>query len=316
MKRPHVIGSMLAVSTAIAAIAAVVLSGVSPVPLAAQAQPALVIDGGTLIDGNGGAPVADAVVVVQGNRITAVGRRGQTTIPAGAQVIRADGKFILPGLWDSQVSYNWYYAEPMLNSGITSTIDVGIAGEIAKGSGRSVPGVDLGAAVIAAGQAGILLNGGGHPMAAGFTVQRSRLAELAEFLRARIAPSFRESPGLRDLALDGALATAAATPALLERLEGAGPFGAGNAEPRFAVPAAAIVKADPVGDGHVRVILGGGNGGGRLKAIAFRSLDTPVGQALLSARGMAMHLAGHLRADTWQGRTEAQLVIEDAAPVA
>ena len=130
MKRPHVIGSMLAVSTANAAIAAVVLSGVSPVPLAAQAQPALVIDGGTLIDGNGGAPVADAVVVVQGNRITAVGRRGQTTIPAGAQVIRADGKFILPGLWDSQVSYNWYYGEVMLNYGITSTIDVGIAGEI------------------------------------------------------------------------------------------------------------------------------------------------------------------------------------------
>ena len=195
-------------------------------------------------------------------------------------------------------------------------IVVGIAGEIAKGSGRSVPGVDLGAAVIAAGQAGILLNGGGHPMAAGFTVQRSRLAELAEFLRASIAPSFRESPGLRDLALDGALTAAAATPALLERLEAAGPFGAGNAEPRFAVPAAAIVKADPVGDGHVRVILGGGNGGGRLKAIAFRSLDTPVGQALLSARGRAMHLAGHLRADTWQGRTEAQLVIEDAAPAA
>lgn len=96
----------------------------------AQAAPALVIDGGTLIDGNGGAPVADAVVVVQGDRITGVGRRGQLAVPPGAQVIRADGKFILPGLWDSQVSYNWYYGEVMLNYGITSTIDVGIAGEI------------------------------------------------------------------------------------------------------------------------------------------------------------------------------------------
>lgn len=190
-----------------------------------------------------------------------------------------------------------------------------IDGETAKGSGRSVTGVDLGAAVIAAAQAGLLLNGGGHRMAAGLTVHTARIGELADFLRARIAPSFHESPGLRDLAFDGALAVHAATPDLLARLDGAGPFGAGNSEPRFAIPAAFVVKAEPVGDGHVRVILGGGSGGGRLKAIAFRSLETPVGQALLSARGSALHVAGHLRADTWQGAVQAQLVIEDAAPL-
>ena len=126
-----IIGRRLAlVLGAFAAIAATFASDVI-VPVGAQGQPgALVIDGGTLIDGNGGTPVTDAVVVIQGNRISSVSRRGQATIPAGAQVIRADGKFILPGLWDSQVSYNWYYAEVMLNYGITSTIDVGIAGEI------------------------------------------------------------------------------------------------------------------------------------------------------------------------------------------
>jgi hypothetical protein len=100
--------------------------------LPAQAQqPAVVIEGGTLIDGNGGAPVPDSIVVIQGNRITAVGRRGQTTVPAGAQVINAAGKFVLPGLWDGQVSYNWYYGEIMLNNGITATIDVGNSGELA-----------------------------------------------------------------------------------------------------------------------------------------------------------------------------------------
>jgi hypothetical protein len=92
---------------------------------------ALVIEGGTLIDGNGGAPVRDAVVIIQGNRITGVSRKGgQATYPAGAQVIKADGKFILPGLWDAQTIYNWYYAEPMLNYGITSTIGIGNSGEI------------------------------------------------------------------------------------------------------------------------------------------------------------------------------------------
>jgi imidazolonepropionase-like amidohydrolase len=119
------IGAAVAAGALTAVFAAVLSPGVD----AQQAGP-LVIDGGTLIDGNGGTPITDAVVIIQGDRIATVGRRGQTTIPANAQVIRADGKYILPGLWDSQVSYQWYFAEPMLNAGITSTIDVGIAGEI------------------------------------------------------------------------------------------------------------------------------------------------------------------------------------------
>jgi len=102
-----------------------------PVGLAAQVQqPPLVIEGGTLIDGNGGPPAPNAVVVIEGSRITNVSRVGQASYPANAQVIDARGKFILPGLWDAMVSYQWYYGEVMLNHGITSTIDVGIAGEI------------------------------------------------------------------------------------------------------------------------------------------------------------------------------------------
>jgi hypothetical protein len=109
---------------------AIVFATFIAVTLVGQGPPPLVIEGGTLIDGNGGAPVPDAVVVIEGNRITSVSRRGQATIPPNADIIRADGKYILPGLWDSQVSYNWYYGEVMLNYGITSTIDVGIAGEV------------------------------------------------------------------------------------------------------------------------------------------------------------------------------------------
>ncbi len=103
-----------------------------PAQLTAQAQqPAVVIEGGTLIDGNGGAPVRDAVVIIQGNRITAVSRKGQTQYPPNAQVINADGKFILPGLWDGQMSYNWYFGEVMLQYGITASIDVGNSSEVA-----------------------------------------------------------------------------------------------------------------------------------------------------------------------------------------
>src|SRR4051812_22616732 len=95
--------------------------------VSAQApQPApLAIAGGTLIDGNGGAPVPDSVVIIQGNTIAAVGRKGQVMVPANSRVVDATGKFVLPGLWESQAAYSWYFGEAMLNHGITSSIDVG-----------------------------------------------------------------------------------------------------------------------------------------------------------------------------------------------
>jgi single-stranded-DNA-specific exonuclease len=185
-------------------------------------------------------------------------------------------------------------------------------GEAAKGSGRSIAGVDLGGAVTAARQAGLLINGGGHAMAAGLTVASARIEELADFLAGRVADQVAAAATADSLGLDGALSVGGATPELLEILESAGPYGAGNPEPRFAVPGARIVRADVVGADHVRCILAGGEGG-RLKAIAFRSLESPVGQALLNARGGALHVAGHLRADTWRGETGVQLFIDDAA---
>jgi len=95
-------------------------------------QPSVfVIEGGTLIDGNGGAPVQDSVVVIQGNKIASVSRKGQGAYPANAWIIKADGKYVLPGLFDSQNSYSWYFGEAMLNHGVTSTIDVGTTGETA-----------------------------------------------------------------------------------------------------------------------------------------------------------------------------------------
>ena len=115
------------------------------------------------------------------------------------------------------------------------------------------------------------------------------------------------------LELDGALDCAGCTVDLIETLKQIGPFGAGNAEPRFAVSAARIVKADVVGQGHVRLILAG-QGGQRLKAIAFRSADSDMGLALLRSAGSTFHLAGTLRADSWQGSVSVQMIIDDAAP--
>ena len=187
-------------------------------------------------------------------------------------------------------------------------------GAVAKGSARSVPGVDVGAAVIAARQAGLLINGGGHPAAAGLTVASEKLDALAAFLGQRLAPALAARPPA-GLGIDGAIAVGAAQPDLVARLAGIGPFGIGNAEPRFALAGARVVGAEVVGDRHVRCLLADG-GGARLGAIAFRATDGPLGPGLLNAAGRTLHLAGHLRLDRWRGRERVQLVIDDAAPAA
>ena len=183
---------------------------------------------------------------------------------------------------------------------------------IGKGSGRSIEGVDLGSAVIAARQQGLLVNGGGHRMAAGLTVEAGKLDALRAFLAERVDAEIAAGAIVPTLNLDGALAVAGATTELVETLERLAPFGAGNPEPRFAIRAARIVKADVVGNDHVRCILTGVEGG-RLKAIAFRAVGQPLGEMLLRTAGLPLHIAGKLRLDSWQGRDGVQLVIDDAA---
>ena len=184
---------------------------------------------------------------------------------------------------------------------------------IGKASCRSVPGVDIGAAITAARQAGLLVNGGGHAMAAGFTVERERLAALTQFLHERLGAAVDAQAGAPSLGLDGALGVEGATPALLEVLEAAGPYGAGNPEPRFAVAGARLLRADIVGRGHVRCQLAG-KSGKRLKGIAFRAADNALGHALLAGSGEAFHLAGRLRLDRYRGGRAVELQIDDAAP--
>ena len=181
-----------------------------------------------------------------------------------------------------------------------------------KASCRSVPGVDIGAAVSAARQAGLLVNGGGHSMAAGFTVERAKLEALTAFLHERLAAAVDAQAGAPSLGLDGALGVEGATADLLEMLEAAGPYGAGNPEPRFAIAGARLLRADIVGHGHVRCQLAG-RSGKRLKGIAFRSADNALGNALLAGAGEPFHLAGRLRLDRHRGRRAVELHIDDGA---
>ncbi|MGP7795127.1 single-stranded-DNA-specific exonuclease RecJ [Sphingomonas sp. CLY1604] len=184
---------------------------------------------------------------------------------------------------------------------------------LGKGSGRSIAGVDLGAAVLAAKDHGLLVAGGGHAMAAGLTVAADRIAEFSAFLEDRLAAAVERAIGERALLVDTVLAPGGINPALIESLEVGGPYGMGWPAPRIAAGPVRIVKADVVGNGHVRTIVAGDDGRS-FKAMAFRAADTPLGQALLGAAPhRRLWLAGRAKLDDWGSRPAAELHIEDAA---
>lgn len=190
---------------------------------------------------------------------------------------------------------------------------IGLEDGIGKGSGRSVSGVDLGASIQRLAGEGLLLKGGGHKMAAGLTVMEGQLEDAMARLSELLARQGAGEGGPADLRLDGALMPGAATPALIEQIEQAGPFGAGAAAPRYALPDMQIRFAKRVGESHLKLSISDGMGGG-LDAIAFGAFDTPLGPRLSEHGGQRFHLAGRLEINTWGGRQQVQLRLDDAAP--
>ena len=182
-----------------------------------------------------------------------------------------------------------------------------------KGSGRSIAGVDLGAAIIRAKDEGLLVAGGGHAMAAGLTIAAERLEEFAEWLDATLEGQVTRASASQSMVLDVAVAPGGLTPELIESLEAAGPYGVGWPGPRVAVGPVRLVKCDIVGTDHVRIIAAGDDGKS-FKGIAFRAADSDMGQALLhGARGRKLWLAGRAKIDDWGNRPQAELHLEDAA---
>ena len=184
---------------------------------------------------------------------------------------------------------------------------------LGKGSGRSITGVDLGAAIMAAREHGLLVAGGGHAMAAGLTVAEENLPALAAFLDDRLTAAIDRAREDRALFLDAVVAPGGVTPDLVNALEAGGPYGAGWPAPRVASGPFRLIRVDVVGNGHVRAIAAGDDGRS-MKAMAFRAADTPLGQALLSApTHRRLWLAGRAKLDDWGSRPAAELHLDDAA---
>jgi single-stranded-DNA-specific exonuclease len=184
---------------------------------------------------------------------------------------------------------------------------------LGKGSGRSISGVDLGAAIIAAKDAGLLIAGGGHAMAAGLTIADGKHEALSDWLDAKLGTAVAAASARQSLKLDLAVTAGGLTPALVEVLEGAGPYGNGWPGPKLCVGPVRLVKADIVGTAHVRLIVRGDDGAS-FKAVAFRAAESEMGQALLhGTHHRRLWLAGRAKIDDWGTRPAAELHIEDAA---
>jgi len=189
----------------------------------------------------------------------------------------------------------------------------GFEGGMGRGSARSIPGIDIGGIIRAASEAKVIEYGGGHAMAAGFSLTAAQLEGFRKFVEAQFSGTGAALAAANDLHLDAVSSPAGANVALVQEIASAGPFGAGNPEPLIGLPDVRVAFADVVGGAHVKLRLAGG-GGAMLDAIAFRAVGTPLGEGLLASRGKPIHVVGRLRQDDWNGRIRVQLEIEDAAP--
>ncbi len=184
---------------------------------------------------------------------------------------------------------------------------------IGSGSGRSIAGFDLGRMVREAVDRGLLIKGGGHAMAAGITVERSRLGELRAFFEEHAGETVFELRDADSLKIDAAVSADGATLTLAEELERAGPFGPGHPQPVLALPRHRVADVRTVGNGgHLRVELRS-EAGGRIAAMAFRAAETDLGAFLMASRGRLVHVAGTLSINYWNGSSSPQLRIVDAA---
>ena len=188
---------------------------------------------------------------------------------------------------------------------------IGFDGDIGKGSARSVTGVDLGACIQRLAAEGLILKGGGHKMAAGLTLTRAQLLPALARLEALLALQGAGAQGAGDLDITALLMPTAATPALIEQLETAGPFGADAPAPRFAF-ADQMITTRRIGAAHLKISFGDSLGA-RIEGVAFNAFDTPLGAALENPGHRRFHLAGRLEVNHYNGRTKPQLRLEDAA---
>ena len=189
---------------------------------------------------------------------------------------------------------------------------IGLHGSEGKGSGRSVPGVDLGAAVARLVREGLIERGGGHRMAAGLSLGAAQLEPAMARLAALLDQAGASAEPARSLHVDGLIAAGAASPELAQRIAAAGPYGAGAPAPRLAV-SARIAGVRRIGANHLALALAE-PGGRRLDAVAFRAAETTLGRFLTGRVGAAAHLAGRLEQDDFAGRIRAKFHVEDAAP--
>ena len=188
---------------------------------------------------------------------------------------------------------------------------VALADGVGKASARSLSGVDIGAAIVAARERGVILEGGGHAMAGGFSLHADRLEEVHLFFMEHLAPAMTRYHASRTLKLDAPLTVRMATAETIRDLERAAPYGMGNPSPLLVLRDVSILHYELLKEQHIKLVVSDASGG-RLKAMCFRAVGTPLGASLAASRGKTLHLAGTLKQEIWQNRPQITFMIQDA----
>lgn len=179
-----------------------------------------------------------------------------------------------------------------------------------KGSARSVAGVDLGALIIAAKEKNLIIGGGGHTMAAGFSLTEEQIPEFRKFVGEYVLSRLGAEKVMPVLNVDCVLSLGAITVDFAKNLALLEPYGTGNSEPLIMIKDVFVSWPQVVGSGHIKCQLASASGA-KLSAIAFRVADNAIGNALLNNKGETYDVIGRVKADNWQGRERVQFVIED-----
>ncbi len=243
-------------------------------------------------------------------------REIEADVLAGAMAQAEERGFDAPLVWAA--ADGWHpgvvgiVASRLKEAAHRPAVVIGFDGDEGKGSGRSVSGIDLGAAIQRLAAEGLIQRGGGHKMAAGLSLSRAQLEPAMARLSELLARQGAAALGPREMQIDALLMPGAASPELIEQIEAAGPFGAGAPGPRFAFPDQRVEFVKPVGQTHLKIGFGDGLGA-RLEAIAFGAFDTALGPALMNHGGARFHFVGRLELNHWNGRVTPQLRLEDAA---
>ena len=190
------------------------------------------------------------------------------------------------------------------------TVIISVEKGLGRASARSVVGFDIGTAIISAVQNNILKKGGGHKMAAGFTIEENKIEEFKEFIKKKFSKIQKNLNKTNILFFDSKISPSALNEEFFSEINSLSPFGSGNPEPRFVIEDLELLKSSIVGEKHIKSLLSARDGS-VIKSVTFNAIKTDLETYLLSKKRKKINIFGKLSLNEWKGQRNVEFIIDD-----